>query len=221
MIHAENLIYRYPGGTFALRLDSWSVTKGRQIGLMGPSGSGKTTLLHLVAGILPLDSGQLRVGSCQLETMSDAERRAMRVSSIGQVFQDFELVEYLTVRENILLPYLINGRLRHSAEVDCRLVELVRQTGIEKFLSRRPGKLSHGEKQRVAVVRALINKPQLVLADEPTASLDRENKVQLLELLQASCREMKATLVVVTHDESVVERMDERFDLPLELVTEA
>lgn len=213
MIQASNLSYMYPDATFQLQLEDWKVPAGEQLAVVGPSGSGKTTLLNLLAGILPLTSGKLRVGRWQLDEMSDHERRAMRASSIGQVFQDLELIEYLTVQENILLPYLINGSLTRTVDVDRRIEELAQRVGIRPLLSRRPGKLSHGERQRVAAMRALVAEPELVLADEPTASLDAENKFQLLELLSESCRQLGATLVIVTHDESVAERMESRLDL--------
>jgi putative ABC transport system ATP-binding protein len=217
MIQASNLSYMYPDSTFQLQLADWNVSQGEQLAIVGPSGSGKTTLVNLLAGILRPSEGQLRVGQWQLDEMSERQRRAMRASSIGQVFQDFELIDYLTVQENVLLPYLINGSLTRTADVDRRIESLADRVGIQSLLSRRPGKLSHGERQRVAAIRALVAEPQLVLADEPTASLDAENKFQLLELLSDSCRELAATLVIVTHDEAVADRMESRLDLSSQL----
>ena len=213
MIEARDLHYRYPDGGFQLQLPLWQVQRGSRVLVVGPSGSGKTTLLGLLAGVLPVSSGKLRVGSEQLDQCTDAQRRTMRISSVGQVFQDLELVKYLTVRENILLPYFINRRFQLTPEAERRAGELAEQSQISDQLDRPVDRLSRGEQQRVAVCRALVVQPALVLADEPTASLDGATGGQLLEMLFESCRQTGAPLVMVSHQESLASECDQLLDL--------
>ena len=213
MIDARDLRYSYPDGGFQLELPRWQVQPGSRVLVVGPSGSGKTTLLGLLSGLLPVSSGELRVGSEQLEKCSDAQRRTMRISSIGQVFQDLELVEYLTVRENILLPYFINRKFQLTPGAEKRAEELAGQARIACQLDRPVDRLSRGEQQRVAACRALVVEPALILADEPTASLDDSTAGELLEMLFEGCRETGATLVMVSHQQSLASECDQLLDL--------
>lgn len=212
MIRLTDLVFRYPGTPFRLDVPQWEVAAGEQVAIVGPSGSGKTTLLHLLAGILTPQQGRIEMDGQDLCPLSDAARRNFRATQVGLVFQRFELIDYLTVAGNILLPYSINLTLRLDATVRQRLVTLAQRTGIEHLLRRPVQRLSQGEQQRVAICRALINQPRWILADEPTGNLDPENKRTIVELLQQQALESGATLIMVTHDVSSVAQFPRQVD---------
>ncbi len=212
MIHAENLRFAYPRSEFELRIDDLLVEAGEKVAVVGPSGSGKTTLLNLISGISVPDEGRITVMDQPVGTLGDAARRRFRVSSIGAIFQRFELVDYLSVRDNILLPCWINRALPLDADVRQRASELAEQTGIGDKLHRRVTRLSQGEQQRVAICRALLTRPALILADEPTGNLDPVNKQIILDLLFQHCAENDLTLVAVTHDSNIVDGFDRIID---------
>ena len=215
MIQANTLIYSYPTGGFRLRLAELSVKRGESVAITGPSGSGKTTLLNIIAGILRPDSGSLVVGQTELTSIDDSTARNFRAGRIGLIFQEFELLEYLSVQDNILLPYRINRHLKLSDDIRVRCEQLAERMGIIDKLSRFPEQLSQGERQRVAVCRALITEPELLLADEPTGNLDPENKTKVIDLLLELAREKNTTLVMVTHDHDLVSRFDRVIDFEL------
>ncbi len=181
-----------------------SICKGERVAVVGPSGSGKTTLLNLISGISIPESGQVQVGTTDISQLDDRRRRDFRISRIGAVFQQFELVDYLSVRENILLPYLITNVLKLDRLVQQRVDELARQTGLSDKLARRVQLLSQGEQQRVAICRALLPSPELIVADEPTGNLDPANKQRALDLLFQQCQQGNLTLIAVTHDHSIL-----------------
>ena len=186
--------------------------------MIGPSGSGKTTLLHCIAGILPVPEGTVRVHGEDLSAGSPlaadpARRRALRRNHIGLVFQELALLDHLSVLENILLPYFIDGTRRRNAAVRARAQDLAARTGIEALLSRRPRRLSQGERQRVAICRALVTEPALVLADEPTGNLDPATSQQVVDLLLTLVRAHEASLVMVTHDHGLRPQFDQVLDL--------
>jgi putative ABC transport system ATP-binding protein len=212
MVHIQSLEFRYGTGAFRLSVPELSVSVPEKVAVIGPSGSGKTTLLNLIAGILTPAEGTVRVGEAAVSGMSDAERRDFRISNIGFVFQDFELLDYLSVMDNILHPYRITGALRLTAEVRERAEALAERTGIGDKLSRRPGDLSQGEKQRAAICRALLPGPALILADEATGNLDPENKTRILDVLFESAGEHGAALLAVTHDHELLPRFDRTVD---------
>jgi len=180
MIEIEQLQFRYPRSDFHLQIESLSIEPAEKVAVVGPSGSGKTTLLNLIAGVAKPHSGTIRVGDQTVSALSDAERRDFRAANIGMVFQQFELVEYLNVLDNILLPFSINESLkrehRSSQGRAEQARELAQAVGLDSKLRRRPHQLSQGEQQRVAICRALITTPKLILADEPTGNLDPKNK---------------------------------------------
>ncbi|NQV24666.1 MAG: ATP-binding cassette domain-containing protein, partial [Rhodopirellula sp.] len=178
----------------------------------GPSGCGKSTLLTLLAGIAIPRRGDIRVDGRELTSLDDAARRAFRVSSVGMVFQEFELLDYLNVEENILLPFLINPAQRLTHETRSAVNRLATALGLSELLSRRIDRLSHGERQRVAIARALITNPQLLLADEPTGNLDPVTRDRIVELLLNQAAERQATLVMATHDHSLLKRFDRVID---------
>ena len=212
MIEINNLEFDYGRGGFHLRIPKLLFADGAKVALIGPSGSGKTTLLNLVSGIVPPRSGSVRVDECEVSSLSDTARRAFRIMNIGFVFQDFELLEYLSVLDNILHPYRINRALRLTPDVRARAHELAASTGLADKLRRKPDQLSHGEKQRAAICRALLTEPGLILADEPTGNLDPANKDRILDLLIRHAQQARAMLLVVTHDLSLLERFDEVID---------
>ena len=212
MIQASTLLYSYPTGGFSLRVPELSVERGEAVAIIGPSGSGKTTLLNIIAGILRPDGGSMIVENTDLAKADDSTARNFRAEQIGLIFQEFELLEYLTVLDNILLPYRICPQLKLSAAITSRAVMLAARTGIDDKLDRFPAQLSQGERQRAAVCRALISKPNLLLADEPTGNLDPENKTNVLDLLLEMAREQNATLVTVTHDHELATRFDRVID---------
>jgi len=213
LIEFTNLAFRYGGGPFELKVPSLRLAAGEQAACIGPSGSGKTTLLHLAAGILLPDAGRVAFDGTEWKSSSDAQRRRVRITRIGLVFQEFELFEHLTVHENILLPYYVNPTLHVDESVATGLAELADAVGIADHLDRRPRELSHGERQRVALCRALITRPSLVLADEPTGNLDPDATARILTLLQMEARRRNATLLMVTHDHSLLASFDRVIDL--------
>jgi putative ABC transport system ATP-binding protein len=206
VIELEGLDFSYGGNGFRLRVPEFTVAQGEQVALIGPSGCGKTTLLHLVAGILGTGAGRVRVGDTEVSALGDAARRDFRAARIGLVFQEFELLDYLDVVDNILLPYRIARALRPDREAKERAQALAESVGIGDKLRRFPAHLSQGERQRVAVCRALVTRPLLVLADEPTGNLDPANKERVLDLLLARAKESGATLLAVMHDHSLLGR---------------
>ncbi|MEM9944070.1 MAG: ABC transporter ATP-binding protein [Planctomycetota bacterium] len=208
MISVENLQFKYPRSDFALQVPSLKISPGDRVAIVGPSGSGKTTLLNLISGIATPDQGTITVGEINLPKLSEKQRRDFRISQIGFVFQKFELLDYLNVKDNILLPFLINDSLMLSSEVIERAESLTTQMGIKNKLNRRSDQLSQGEQQRVAICRALITQPNLILADEPTGNLDPNNKKLILDLLFHQATENKQTLIVVTHDMTLIDRFD-------------
>lgn len=212
MISIEQLKFRYPDSDFQLAIESLEIRAGEKIAIVGPSGSGKTTLLNLLAGISTAQAGQIKIGDTELTRLNDAQRRNFRISQIGMVFQQFELIEYLTARDNILLPFAINSTLMLTSELRERSLRHARDMGLGDKLQRRPQQLSQGEQQRVAVCRALANQPALILADEPTGNLDPANKLLILKLLFDAVAAHGQTLIVVTHDMGILDGFDRTID---------
>jgi putative ABC transport system ATP-binding protein len=197
--HAIGLSKVYGSGDTAVRaLDSVNVAFERATftAVMGPSGSGKSTLMHCMAGLDRATSGQTFVGDQEVGGLNDAALTQLRRDRVGFVFQSFNLVPTLTAKENITLPVDLAGK-RLDAEW---LTFLVETLGIADRLSHRPSELSGGQQQRVACARALINRPELVFADEPTGNLDSNASAELLEFLRRSVKDMGQAIVMVTHD---------------------
>ena len=212
MISIESLHFSYPQDGFSLQIPEFSVPVGQKLAVIGPSGSGKTTLLNLIAGIYRPDAGQLRVAGTPVHELSDAGRRDFRITRIGFVSQDFELLDYLSVQDNILHPYRITRALKLTPGVRRRACELAEQMGIGDKLRRHAGELSQGEKQRAAICRALLPQPKLILADEATGNLDPDNKLHILDLLFNAVDQHGATLLAVTHDHELLPRFDRVVD---------
>ncbi len=212
MIQLNELRFRYPRSAFQLELPDLKIEQGEKVAVVGPSGCGKTTLLNLIAGINVPDAGSVAINDQVTSRLSDAKRRDFRISQFGMVFQQFELVDYLDLLNNILLPFLINSSLTLDRNVRQRARQLAAEMGLEDKLKRRPDQLSQGEKQRGAICRALVTEPQIVLADEPTGNLDPRNKQVILDLMFRQVEKNRQTLVVVTHDMSILEGMDRVLD---------
>lgn len=208
MISISHLQFAYPDGPFSLQIPQLLIEDRESVVIAGPSGSGKTTLLNLIAGILPADSGSLKIDSTDVTSLSDAERRLFRLKHLGLVFQDFQLLEYLDVLENILLPCRIHPQVTLTQELRERAKSLLVAVGMEGFARRPVGLLSQGERQRIALCRALLLSPEVVLADEPTGNLDPGNSVRMVELLMCESQRAGATLIMVTHDHSLLPRFD-------------
>ena len=165
MVKVDDLTFQYPDSSYRMRLKSFCIKPGEKLALTGASGSGKTTLLKLIGGILCPQQGQVTVDGTQLESLTAAERRNFRISRMGFIFQELQLLDYLNVQDNILHPYRINRSIRLDQTVRDRAFQLAEQTGLRSKLSQKPGALSQGEKQRVAVCRALLPMPGLLIAD--------------------------------------------------------
>lgn len=212
MINVQSLDFRYPSGDFHLSIADFKIAQGEKVAVIGPSGSGKTTLLNLIAGIAHPDNGSIQVGDVQINQLNDAQRRRFRIANIGFVFQDFELLEYLSVLDNILHPYRISRALKLDQNVRQRAVQLAKQMAIADKLKRSVGNLSQGERQRVAICRAMLTNPDLILADEATGNLDPKNKTHILKLLFKNVEDKKATLLAVTHDHELLQHFDRVVD---------
>jgi putative ABC transport system ATP-binding protein len=213
LITVNQLHFRYPQGGFHLGVPRLEVADGERVAIVGASGSGKSTLLELLAGIRVPASGSVTVAGQELSALPEPARRAFRIRRIGLIFQAFELLEYLTVRDNLLLPFRLGPGLGSGDAAGDRLRTLAVETGIGERLDRLPAELSQGERQRAAICRALIAAPDLILADEPTGNLDPANKQRVLTLLLEQVEGRGATLVMVTHDHDLLAPFDRVVDM--------
>lgn len=208
LLEIDNLkkAYRSPDGETHQVVDvlSFSLEAKRQVGLSGESGSGKTTFLNLIAGILKPDSGRVSIAGQVMSDLSESARDRLRATTIGYIFQTFNLLQGFTCLENVLLGMSFGpGADRDFA------VSLLKRVGLEARLNHYPKQLSTGQQQRVAVARALANRPKLVLADEPTGNLDPRNSRESMELIREACGENGAALLLVSHDQPVLDQFDE------------
>lgn len=212
-IQISGLKFSYASaGGFHLNIPRLEIAIGECVAIVGPSGSGKTTLLNLMAGTIVPHAGEIDVAGLRLNRLTEVARRRFRINQVGQVFQAFELLEYLSVSENILLPQLINPDGNNSSNVQKRILSLLASVGLQDKAEKKPAELSHGERQRVAVCRAMFNHPQLLLADEPTGNLDQANKQKVVELLIAQARDHESMLLMVTHDHSLLDSFERVID---------
>ncbi|MBL1216517.1 MAG: ATP-binding cassette domain-containing protein [Planctomycetes bacterium] len=248
MVHLRHVEFEYDGGRhaqgvagavgvsagFRLSIENLVVEQGGRAACIGASGTGKTTLVNLIAGILVPDAGTVYLGPIEMSELSDEQRRSIRVSMIGMVFQEFELLEYLSAGDNILLPYYIaSARARAgiprkyrgetpdggpaglllTTEVRRRAARLADEMRIGHLLKRKPSRLSQGERQRVAICRALVVEPQLVICDEPTGNLDPDTARITLDMLFDQADRSGATLLMVTHNHGYLERFNQTIDM--------
>lgn len=212
MVRVENLSFGYSADGFRLRVPEFSLADREHVAIVGPSGSGKTTLLNLIAGILTAEAGRIDVAGTEVSRLSDTERRRFRASQIGFVFQDFALLDYLPARQNILYPYRITPALTLDAEARARAEALATACGIGDKLDRHPSALSQGEQQRVAICRALVTQPKLILSDEATGNLDPESKARIIDLLFEQASHAGAAVLAVTHDHELLPRFERVLD---------
>ena len=187
-----------------LSIERFEVKSGEQVVLMGRSGSGKTTLLHIIAGISRPDNGTVEVDGTDINRLSEAGRDRFRADKIGYVFQTFNLLSGFSALENVLLGMSFAGG---RSDVG-RARQLLERVGLAHRLTHRPAQLSVGEQQRIAVARALANRPKLLLADEPTANVDAGHQQAIVDLLQETCREERVSLLLVTHTPQVAEQFE-------------
>ena len=201
MLTVENLCKSYQVGKTSyevLKGVSLQVGKGEFVAVMGPSGSGKTTLLNCISCYIPADSGSIRLGKTELARLDEDALAEVRNKQLGFVFQDFLLLDGLTVRQNILLPAIIGGTV--SGMTEQRADQLCEVFGIAGIRDKYPAEISGGEKQRTAVARALINHPLLILADEPTGNLDSKSTRAVIRSFEQAKQALEATIFMVTHD---------------------
>jgi len=200
-----------PGGEIVpvLDIDAFSLAAGEHCALEGQSGSGKSTLLNVISGIMRPDAGSVSIAGRDIARLDEASRDRVRADSLGLVFQQFNLLPGFTALENVLVAMsFASGRPDRA-----RAVELLGAVGLSHRLDHKPAELSIGQQQRVAVARALANRPRVVLADEPTASIDTAHQRQVIDLLQNACREQNAALLVVTHSGTVAAEFPRRVRL--------
>ncbi len=186
--------------TFTLRVPHFSVERGVELVLTGESGSGKTTLLNLICGIIAADEGSITLDATDITKLSEAQRDRFRAERIGVVYQTFNLLQGFTAKENVMLGAAFG---KHTSNTAKRAEELLARLGLADRMNRKPRELSVGQQQRVAVARALVAAPILLLADEPTANVDAANAARVMDELRALAKEQGSTLVVITHDDAV------------------
>ena len=197
---ASGLTKRF-GQTEALRGVDFSLARGEVVAVMGPSGSGKSTLLHCLAGILPPDGGSVTFEGARIDNLGEGDRSRLRRTAFGFVFQFGQLVMELSALENVSLPLLLNGVRRSVAEAAA--AEWFPRLGLDGMERRRPGEMSGGQSQRVAVARALVTEPSVVFADEPTGALDTIAGEQVMELLTSAAARQNTSVLLVTHEARV------------------
>lgn len=208
MLQTTDLIktFSLPDGSRLPVLDipSFSIAAGEQVVLIGESGGGKTTLLHCIAGIVPPDSGSIVIDGIEVTRLSEAGRDRVRAAKLGYVFQTFNLLAGFTALENVRL-----GMTFASGKHDLKhAIELLQKVGLGDRMHHKPAALSVGQQQRVAVARALANRPKLLLADEPTANIDPANQQKIIDLLRQCCRDENIAMLLVTHSMQIAEQFD-------------
>lgn len=213
LIRLEGVRKRYGPGGEVLRGIDLRVGAGETVAIVGPSGSGKSTLLNIIGALDAADSGSVRICGKDLAAMAEPDLASLRARDIGWIFQSHHLIPHCTVLENTLLPTLATGARGAGSATSDRARALLDRVGIAALADRRPGQLSSGECQRAAAVRALVNRPRILLADEPTGALDAANAASLVELLLELNRDVGAALVLVTHAPTIAARMTRVLEL--------
>ena len=207
MIKACDIHKRF-GGLEVLKGVSLDIAKGETVSIVGASGAGKTTLLQILGTLMPADGGSVEIAGTDVSALNDKRLSQFRNRHIGFVFQFHHLLPEFTAAENVMLPALIGGMSRHEAEH--RAAELLEMVGLSARATHKPSALSGGEQQRAAIARALVNRPSVVLADEPTGNLDTRNRDEIYRLLSDVRERFGQTIVIVTHDERLAEQTDRK-----------
>lgn len=209
LIHIQNLKYSYDDAKLILNIQELSIPAGESVFLFGPSGSGKTTLLEILAGVIDAKKGAVSILGKNLSEMSATQKDQFRAQHIGYIFQQFNLVPYLTARENILLPLMWNSKKLNSELLN----QLIESLGLQAIIDQKSDSLSVGQQQRVAAARALIASPEIILADEPTSALDYDHRENFLKILFALVKKQKSTLIFVSHDRSIQNLFERQINL--------
>ena len=217
IIELQNLKFQWQLEKPVLDIDSLNISSGEKIFLQGPSGCGKSTLLNLIAGIHRPVEGRISVDGCDLNTLSASARDRFRADNIGLIFQQFNLLPYLSVQQNVLLPCHFSKLRSERAckeygSIEAAGLSLLKELGLEDYLNNAVTDLSIGQQQRVAASRALIGSPRIVIADEPTSSLDSDNREGFIKLLIRECDQHNITLLFVSHDRQLTKHFSRIID---------
>jgi putative ABC transport system ATP-binding protein len=215
MIKLRNLIMTYHDNGIiieALKIDKIDIKDGKQVVFTGSSGSGKTTLFNLISGLILPTEGNVIINNTDITTLTEIDRDLYRANNIGYVFQDFNLFPDFTVMQNVLLPMTFSKRFEKK-EMKDKAEDILKKVGMDNKASQKVKTLSGGEKQRVAIARSIVNKPKIILADEPTGNLDYKNGVKIMDLLKQIAKDERATLLVITHNHSQLDMFDEVIDV--------
>ena len=213
ILQIRDLHFQYPASDFKIEISDIKITQGSKIAISGKSGSGKTTLIHLISGILKPQSGEILFYDKSITDMNDKEIRKHRISNIGFIFQEFELLDYLNVMDNLVLPYKINKSLSLEEEIKDKAKEIANRIGIGNKLDQHPKQLSGGERQRLAIARALITSPPLIIADEPTGNLDEKTSNIVMDEITDQVSYTNSTLIMISHNNELISSFDETFDI--------
>ena len=213
ILQIRDLHFQYPASDFKIEISDIKITQGSKIAISGKSGSGKTTLIHLISGILEPQSGKILFYDESITDMNDKEIRKHRILNIGFIFQEFELLEYLNVMDNLVLPYKINKSLVLDAEIKDKAKEIANRIGIGNKLDQHPKQLSGGERQRLAIARALITSPPLIIADEPTGNLDEKTSNIVMDEITDQVSYTNSTLIMISHNNELISSFDEIIDI--------
>jgi putative ABC transport system ATP-binding protein len=213
VVEIKNCQFGYQPNKNVLNIKELSITRGEKVFLFGPSGFGKSTLLNLISGVIKSNSGELSVLGQNISGLSQSRRDRLRGEKIGYIFQIFNLIPYLSVLDNILLPTIINNERSHP-DIDKQAKALISTLGLSECMHKNVTELSIGQQQRVACARALIGNPEIIIADEPTSSLDEKNTHEFMELLMKEWEEKNFTLIFVSHDERLKKYFSRTISLP-------
>jgi len=195
LIRTKDISFQYDENT-AFSFPDFSCASKEELLILGPSGVGKTTFLHLLCGFIKADKGKVEIDGKQIFNLSDADLDHFRSNSVGIIFQDNYFIDSISVKENLFLAQTLAGNKKDEIQI----LKLSQDLGIEKLLNKKPSKLSRGEQQRASIIRALLNNPKVLLADEPTSSLDDVNCNKVISLLKDAAQKSGAALIIVTHD---------------------
>lgn len=213
-ITVDNLKFGYQSNQTIINIESLRINQGEKVFIFGPSGYGKSTLLNLISGVLSFSEGNIEVLGKKIRTLNVSDKDILRGSEIGYIFQIFNLIPYLDIKENIILPCLINKERAHGDDFKAQADELISKLNLSEHVLKNPTELSIGQQQRVAQARAMIGNPKIIIADEPTSSLDEKNTIEFMNLLLSEWEKRKFTLVFVSHDERLKKYFDRSISLP-------